>query len=179
MILRVIKWLSIGITTMLVLGLTGFYAYFGVNSANNMALLGEAAPIVNIDGTAFRDLNKNSQLDPYEDSRLNPKQRTDDLLSKMSLEEKAGSMFITQIAAHNGGDLVERPNLNAPFSLISPTNSAMVAGKLMNHFNVVFVGGASDLARWHNKLQGLAERTRLGIPVTIASDPRHGFGDNP
>ena len=179
MILRVIKWLSIGITTMLILGLTGFYAYFGVKSANNMALLGDAAPIVNIDGKTFRDLNKNGQLDPYEDSQLNPDQRTDDLLSKMSLEEKAGSMFITQIAARNGGELVERPNLNAPFSLISPINSAMVAGKLMNHFNVVFVDGASDLARWHNKLQGLAERTRLGIPVTIASDPRHAFGENP
>ncbi|MBT4522726.1 MAG: glycoside hydrolase family 3 protein [Halieaceae bacterium] len=179
MILRVVKWLSIGILALLAVGLTGFYAYFGVQSANNMALLGDAAPIVEVGGTPFRDLNKNGQLDPYEDFRLSPDQRTDDLLSKMSLEEKAGSMFITMIAARNGGELVEHPNPNDIFSLISPTNSTMVAGKRMNHFNVVFVDGAADLARWHNKLQGLAERTRLGIPVTIATDPRHGFGYNP
>ena len=28
-------------------------------------------------------------------------------------------------------------------------------------------------------MQEAAEGTRLGIPVTISSDPRHGFGDNP
>ena len=155
MILRVIKWLSIGITALLVLGLTTFYAYFGVKSENNMALLGDAAPIVDIDGTSFRDLNKNGLLDPYEDSRLNPGQRTDDLLSKMSLAEKAGAMFITQIAAHNGGELVERPNPDAPFSLISPINSAMVAGKLMNHFNVVFVDGHVELVAPKNSFHAL------------------------
>ena len=35
------------------------------------------------------------------------------------------------------------------------------------------------LAQWHNRVQEAAERTRLGIPVTISSDPRHGLGDNP
>jgi beta-glucosidase len=35
------------------------------------------------------------------------------------------------------------------------------------------------MAAWHNRLQKLAERTRLGIPVTISSDPRHGFSNNP
>ena len=28
-------------------------------------------------------------------------------------------------------------------------------------------------------MQEAAEATRLGIPVTISSDPRHGLGDNP
>ncbi len=32
------------------------------------------------------------------------------------------------------------------------------------------------LAAWHNRLQQYAEGTRLGIPVTIASDPRNHFG---
>jgi beta-glucosidase len=35
------------------------------------------------------------------------------------------------------------------------------------------------MAEWHNRIQKLAERTRLGIPVTISSDPRHAFSDNP
>jgi len=34
------------------------------------------------------------------------------------------------------------------------------------------------MAGWYNRLQRLAESTRLGIPVTISSDPRHSFSDN-
>ena len=38
---------------------------------------------------------------------------------------------------------------------------------------------AGEIARWHNKLQELAASTRLGIPVTISTDPRHAFNENP
>ena len=49
----------------------------------------------------------------------------------------------------------------------------------MNHFNVLQVVSPKAMAQWYNSLQQLAERTRLGIPVTIASDPRHAFSNNP
>ena len=39
--------------------------------------------------------------------------------------------------------------------------------------------GPREMAEWYNRLQALAEDTRLGIPVTISSDPRHAFSDNP
>ena len=39
------------------------------------------------------------------------------------------------------------------------------------------VPGAQVVAAWHNKLQRFAEQTRLGIPVTIASDPRNHFSN--
>jgi beta-glucosidase len=45
--------------------------------------------------------------------------------------------------------------------------------KNMNFFNLFAVPEVSLLAEWQNKVQELAERTRLGIPVTISSDPRH------
>lgn len=45
----------------------------------------------------------------------------------------------------------------------------------MNHFNVYMVTDPGNMAAWYNRLQKLAERTRLGIPVTISSDPRHAF----
>ena len=35
------------------------------------------------------------------------------------------------------------------------------------------------MATWNNNIQKMAERTRLGIPVTIATDPRHGATENP
>src|SRR5512133_1942085 len=48
-------------------------------------------------GLKFRDLNKNGKLDKYEDWRLTPDQRSKDLLSKMSVEEKAGFMLINSL----------------------------------------------------------------------------------
>lgn len=45
-------------------------------------------------GLKFKDLNKNGKLDRYEDWRLTTTERSQDLLSKMSLEEKVGFMLI-------------------------------------------------------------------------------------
>ena len=49
-------------------------------------------------GLQFRDLNKNGELDPYEDWRLSDSARIVDLLSQMTLEEKVGLMFHPTIA---------------------------------------------------------------------------------
>jgi beta-glucosidase len=35
------------------------------------------------------------------------------------------------------------------------------------------------MAEWNNRIQKMAEQTRLGIPVTISTDPRHVFSENP
>ena len=55
------------------------------------ALYEDVKPL-KIDGYSFRDLNKNNILDVYEDHRLNSKIRTEDLLNKMTLEEKVAQM---------------------------------------------------------------------------------------
>ena len=49
-------------------------------------------PLVEQDGLLFRDLNNNGVLDPYEDWRLSPEERARDLLSQMTLKEKAAQM---------------------------------------------------------------------------------------
>ena len=53
-----------------------------------------------------------------------------------------------------------------------------IAGRHLNHFNIYAAPGPRQHAEWHNGLQDLAKTTRLGIPVTISSDPRHSFADN-
>lgn len=50
-------------------------------------------PIIESSGKRFRDLNRNGTLDPYEDWRLAPDARARDLVSRMTLEEKAGAMM--------------------------------------------------------------------------------------
>ncbi len=56
-----------------------------------------SAAIIEKRGLKFKDLNKNGKLDKYEDWRLTPDERSKDLLSKMSVEEKAGFMLINSL----------------------------------------------------------------------------------
>lgn len=64
---------------------------------------------------AFKDLNKNGKLDPYEDWRLPHAVRIQDLISKMSIEEKIGFMLIS--TTRLAGDYSFQPN--APRAEIS------------------------------------------------------------
>ncbi|MET9866549.1 glycoside hydrolase family 3 N-terminal domain-containing protein [Streptomyces sp. NPDC006386] len=123
--------------------------------------------------TGFRDLNGNGRMDPYEDPRLSPEERTEDLLSRLSLEEKVGLLFHTVIEIGPDGTVLEEPGAISK----SPT-SEVIIGRAMNHFNVHRIDDARSAARWNNAIQRLAEKTPHGIPVTISTDPRHGFLEN-
>jgi beta-glucosidase len=122
----------------------------------------------------FRDLNKNGVLDIYENPRQPLEARVEDLLGQMTLEEKAGLMFINGAVVNEDGSLEDRPG--APGSPRSA--AAQITGQKLSHFNLWQIPGAQVVARWHNRVQRFAEQDRLGIPVTIASDPRHHFSNN-
>lgn len=148
------------------------------------AQLGEEAPELTIDGYIFRDLNKNGSLDIYEDSRAELEARVDDLLGQMTLEEKAGTMFVSMIGMTAEGDPYDKPKISKdPFDIILaamlPPASEMLVSKKMNSFNIINSYNPDILARYYNNIQKIAERMRLGIPITIASDPRHAAENNP
>lgn len=166
--------------------LTGFIGYSRMSSKakGNYAKLADKAPELTIEGIKFRDLNKNGKLDVYEDSRLSVEERVNDLVSQMSLEEKAGSMFITMIGMTPEGNPIDKPffssnPLDFMMATMMPSSSEMLINKKMNSFNILHAHEANILARYNNNLQLIGERTRLGIPITIASDPRHGSEHNP
>ena len=49
-----------------------------------------------------------------------------------------------------------------------------------NHLHVLLQSRSTKAGcELANRVQGIAEKTRLGIPVTLSSDPRHGVSDNP
>ncbi len=126
------------------------------------------------DGTSFRDLNGNGELDPYEDARLPVEDRVADLLARMTLEEKAAQLFHQGLLVPDDGAVSEEPE-----GFSSVATRTLVAELGLTHFNIYWTPGPVTLAEWHNRMQEAAEATRLGIPVTISSDPRHGLGDNP
>lgn len=165
--------------------ITGFIGYSRMSSKadNNYAKLGEKAPELTIDGVKFRDLNKNGKLDIYEDSRRSIEDRVHDLVSQMSLEEKAGTMFITMIGMTPEGAPIDKPFFTTnPIDIMMTfmlPSSEMLVEKKMNNFNILHAYEANILARYNNNLQLIGEKSRLGIPITIASDPRHGSDHNP
>ncbi|PKS08647.1 hypothetical protein jhhlp_005036 [Lomentospora prolificans] len=102
---------------------------------------------------------------PYKDSKLCIDERVDDLLSRMTLEEKAGQMFHARTSLVNNS--FDSNILN------------LVSKKHITHY--VFSGGVNDarvVAEWQNKLQKFASESGLGIPITISSDPQHGWTDD-
>ena len=112
---------------------------------------------------------------PYQDPAVSPEQRAEDLLSRMSLEDKAGQLFHSQIGMGPGGALADA---DPAFGL--PSTEEFVLGRRMTHFNLLGVVVDPRLvASWHNRLQDLAASTPLGIPITLSTDPRHHFTDNP
>lgn len=112
---------------------------------------------------------------PWLDASLPVAERVELLLSEMTLEEKAGLLFQTMITIGEDGELA---GADPVFGL--PSNREFVLERRMNHFNLLGVAPtAGIIARWHNAVQKLAASTRLGIPVTISTDPRHSFSDNP
>ena len=109
---------------------------------------------------------------PWLNADLSVEERVELLLSAMTMAEKAGLFFHTMIAI---GDLDED---NPAFGLPAPRE--LVAGRHMSHFNLLGAAPTGrQMAEWHNALQELAASTRLGIPVTLSTDPRHSFSDNP
>jgi len=124
----------------------------------------------------YRDLNKNGKQDIYEDPSQPIEKRIDDILRQMTLEEKAGMMFINGTRLNDDGSLEDKPGTGR-FAFIPQAPKQMLEKKL-NHFNLWTMPSPKAVATWYNNIQKLAEeKTRLGIPVTIASDPRNAFSD--
>lgn len=124
------------------------------------------------DGQPFRDLNHNGVMEPFEDSRLSAEERADDLMERLSIEEKIGLLFQTVMPSNDPGD----HDTPGPFG--PHTQRDHVLGRFINHYNVMALPDARTTVRWYNALQVLAEQAPHGIPITMASDPRHGFTEN-
>ena len=69
------------------------------------------AKVLRINGLLFKDLNKNDQLDVYEDWRRPIEERVSDLVAQMTVEEKAGLMVGPTLPMGPAGGVSEQPRL--------------------------------------------------------------------
>ena len=159
--------------------------------------------ILTVKGYQFKDLNKNGELDAYEDWRLPVQDRIDDLISQMTLEEKVGLMFHPNIAVSPDGvvkyDLTDEEKaalagVNETYAGPigpggqQPAGGGMAMGQMrrtatakdyieVRNFRNILNNGVAEpklFAQWSNGMQEIAEATRLGIPIMFSTDPRHG-----
>ncbi len=147
--------------------------------------------IITADGYQFKDLNANGKLDVYEDWRKTVDERINDLVSQMSDTEKVGMLMINDNNAGCAG-------------AITPTAVDYINNQKMTRFILRSTAAATadpcdgsvtpgrggykvtpqQLASYTNALQGMAENTRLGIPLVfkdnarnhVETDPRQGIG---
>lgn len=116
----------------------------------------------------WRDLNDNGRQDLYEDPRAPVATRVADLLAQMTLDEKLGTLL--HASAPNAAASGDEP---AGYDLAALEER--IGSRHITSFVTRLDAPPREFARQNNALQQLAARTRLGIPVTISSDPRHHF----
>ena len=143
------------------------------------ALDTRVAEILHLDGLRFKDLNKNGRVDVYEDWRQPVERRVENLLSHMTLEEKAGMLLINTLNAEAGGRLSDRAVQfvetekmtrfifrNTVTAIPSqPTESRRRGAQITPY----------EAAQFMNAMQELAECTRLGIPALFKSNARNHY----
>jgi len=148
------------------------------------------------DGFQFKDLNKNGELDKYEDWRLSDEERSRDLVAKMTLAEKAGFMLISSTRLENDWSF-DRPQTQDPitsgFNEVDMVREVNMFTRKPLDYPIMFAAGTTKavtefherhfilrantsteiLADWANNLQALCESDGLGIPAIITSNPRN------
>jgi beta-glucosidase len=130
-------------------------------------LSSRAIPIIQAEGRSFRDLNRNGAVDPYEDWRLAVDTRVADLIGRMTLEQRAGTLMHGTAPSPRGGPPGAGYDAAAAERIILDAHV---------HTLLTRLGGAGTfLAQQNNRLQEIAERSPLGIPLTISTDPRSHF----
>ena len=138
--------------------------------------------LLTVDRLAFKDLNRNGTLDPYEDWRLPSEERAKDLASRMSVEQIAGLMLYSSHqaipatvgpfgASSYDGKTFAESGAN-PWDL-SDDQKDFLTNDGLRHVLVTKVESPEVAARWNNHVQALVEGIGLGIPANNSSDPRH------
>ena len=138
--------------------------------------------ILTVDGYAFKDLNRNGELDLYEDWRLTAEERAADLAAQLTIEEIAGMMlYSSHQSVPSGGGMFGGATYNgkpyresgAQASDLSDAQKKFLIEDNLRAVLVTTVQSPGVAAQWNNNMQALVEGIGHGVPVNTSSDPRH------
>lgn len=115
--------------------------------------------LIQVDGFAFKDLNRNGKLDLYEDWRQEDNARAEDLASQLPAESILPLMIHESV--FNITEKIDEDGFKA----------CLDEGKrTVLNFGTSFP--AKTQAGWNNSIQAYAESKDYGIPVDISTNPR-------
>ncbi|MEE2753792.1 MAG: glycoside hydrolase family 3 N-terminal domain-containing protein [Candidatus Latescibacterota bacterium] len=152
----------------------------GSNLVAKPTIDARAVQVLVVDDAQFKDLNKNMKLDVYEDWRQPVEKRIEDLVSQMTLTEKAGMLLINTLNADPGGVISD----NAPEYIEAQKMTRFVfrntvtARPTPQNGMSVWRGAQVtpyEAAQFMNGIQEISESTRLGIPALFKSNARNHF----
>ena len=141
--------------------------------------------ILEKDGCFFKDLSKDGELHPYEDWRLLPKARAEDLASRLSDEQLAGLMlhagkqsipgrtmaFLKAFATFDGKEYDDEDCHADPWELTDQQTKAMHED-FVRAFLMMETEGVDWAVKWNNKMQAFCEKEPFGVPCANSSNPR-------
>ncbi|WP_346033752.1 glycoside hydrolase family 3 N-terminal domain-containing protein [Erythrobacter westpacificensis] len=123
---------------------------------------------ITIDGLQFRDADGDGRLAPYEDWRLSPLERAADLATRMSTTHKVGTLMHSTMPGRDG-------ELGRAESYDLDALGLLVGDRHVTSFITRLTLDPALLAEQNNAAQEVAAAGRLGIPLTISTDPRNHF----
>ena len=116
--------------------------------------------IIEVDGYAFKDLDKDGELDVYEDWREDDKTRAEDLASKMDVEKIQSLLFHSSVMNMDS-------NIDG-----DETFSTELKNGLRQALAMSGTSSSLDLTvEWNNALQAYVEALDYGIPFSISTNP--------
>ena len=141
-------------------------------------LVARVKDIIEVDGYKFKDLNDNGALDPYEDWRLTPAERADDLLSRMDATQMAAQMVhLTLVTKKDSWFSKDNVGFALVYEYIFDMPEADEEDEEEEEEDeeaVVLTGSAMNAAVRTNEIQELSESAPLGIPVIFSMDTEAG-----
>lgn len=161
------RWQRTGVMVLISAGV-----FWGLQGILSTKAVGARRGKSSINKNGFNDLNKNGRMDPYENPELDIERRIDDLLARMTLEEKT-----CQMATLYGYRRVlkdELPTEQWP-NKIWKDGIANIDEHLNGVRETEYSWPASKHARALNEVQKFfIEKTRLGIPVDFSNEGIRG-----
>jgi len=115
--------------------------------------------IIQVNGFAFKDLNKNEMLDAYENWQLDTETRAKNLSTVIDIESIAGLMLYSGHQSEISNELNEEQ-----IAFLDAGGRAVL--------NAASEADTKSAVQWNNAMQVYVEGTGFGIPVITSSDPR-------
>lgn len=116
--------------------------------------------ILNINGFAFKDLDKDGELDIYEDWRRPVSERAEDLAAQLPIERICGLMLYSSA-------------VDAMTAELTTKQAGYLKDDYIRHMLVRNIADAATGAAWSNRVQAFCEAEPFGIPSNNSSDPRN------